>query len=1216
LQWAVTAIGHSFTDMKFNGANVPVGQDFKVEAIADFGGDGRSDILWRNTAGNIAVWEMNGSLIANPNWVKNSQTGAELVIPRADWAVVGAEYLGNDHRADILWRNKWDGKWAIWEMNSGVLQTGSNLKVGDPWQDLSKTPAGMAGRPAAIDEAGNTTATAFNMGTLTAQASFQGAVDAWDTSDVYRFEVSGTQMLSVKLDGAMRLTNQDVNLVLLGSDGAVLRESKNVGAQIDLIQASLEAGTYYVQVSAAGARDYNSYQLSLGVGALTATLGFSTAMDDTGISQTDMITKNNQPWVRGTGPAGSVLRLYGQAVGGSTTTVQPEVLLGSVTVGSDGNWKIQSPELADGDYTLSARIVLLNGKEQRIAQNWSAKIDTKAPKLQIDGIYDGIAYVDGEAFTGTVRDLDGQDLRAKYTFTRTTKTLAVSEGQLNGNIDMKNVGNFEEKTITFEAEDRAGNITTLDYRAMKLPLDDLTEEGFGLQGMPDGSADSRTLPTGTIGFNPMGAGGRIYIGQGGVWGFGSGSGSGSSWNPSSPIGSGSDPTLPASDPALNLDQQLDYLTALREILTTARDVLSNHKQTVVKKEALRRELEMLMAVGSVVKDKGLYAPMAAVFHGAFSNAFGNITRRNAISKGWDLAKKLAISIQPTGLQIFQANVFATSLVAMKENNQTIDEGDLLKATDSLAKTYARLNPIEVSFYSRDRGSSFLAHLFMDGKWATFDRDKGKSAVDAEKNGVKASVDYLVKEMQGQADGVKSLELIDRTLQAAMRVSQLHQDYYYQTRLETSNGADTRVSERVTSSIHESAFLSKLTDFGFEIARTNSATTELRGNQSSEWIETLVEGKNPGQWTGKHVNLAAAGMSEWFGGFSLPKTSPGYWSSDLRGQAKGALEYAERLVMAARAIDDVNLVTEVKNADFLSHLVNLAGAYAALNPNSMTLESSNMFLELSRQNSSVESIKSTANLLKNWLADSLSARDQVSQATSLLRIDRNDILDQIEKRAFVDSMLTSSKSAYNPAYLYLLTNMRNPVIFAINDGSFTRNLYAEEIKILKDFFGEWVDYQPVELVLDHVITRQTNRAFTFGNQIAMSKTYLRANVFHPGSKQITREGGLPLLLHEMTHIWQYQNGGWGYAVAALAAQKHAEITTGSDNEAYNWRNVLNSKTKWSKWNPEQQAQGLEVYADINLKYRANPNSVSEEEIQIMRQLSRYVGQIKYGIGAAY
>jgi hypothetical protein len=56
---------------------------------------------------------------------------------------------------------------------------------------------------------------------VTTQASFQGAVDAWDTSDLYRFDVTGPQMLSVKLDGMVgRSTNQE-------SLGAVVKGSSH-----------------------------------------------------------------------------------------------------------------------------------------------------------------------------------------------------------------------------------------------------------------------------------------------------------------------------------------------------------------------------------------------------------------------------------------------------------------------------------------------------------------------------------------------------------------------------------------------------------------------------------------------------------------------------------------------------------------------------------------------------------------------------------------------------------------------------------------------------------------------------------------------------------------------------------------------------------------------------------------------------------------------------
>ena len=33
----------------------------------DFNGDGYSDVLWRDSSGNVAVWEMNGTTVLNPN---------------------------------------------------------------------------------------------------------------------------------------------------------------------------------------------------------------------------------------------------------------------------------------------------------------------------------------------------------------------------------------------------------------------------------------------------------------------------------------------------------------------------------------------------------------------------------------------------------------------------------------------------------------------------------------------------------------------------------------------------------------------------------------------------------------------------------------------------------------------------------------------------------------------------------------------------------------------------------------------------------------------------------------------------------------------------------------------------------------------------------------------------------------------------------------------
>jgi hypothetical protein len=51
-----------------NQATSFVGQVRPVWSIVgsgDFNGDGMSDVLWRDTNGNVSVWEMNGTTILN-----------------------------------------------------------------------------------------------------------------------------------------------------------------------------------------------------------------------------------------------------------------------------------------------------------------------------------------------------------------------------------------------------------------------------------------------------------------------------------------------------------------------------------------------------------------------------------------------------------------------------------------------------------------------------------------------------------------------------------------------------------------------------------------------------------------------------------------------------------------------------------------------------------------------------------------------------------------------------------------------------------------------------------------------------------------------------------------------------------------------------------------------------------------------------------------------
>jgi uncharacterized delta-60 repeat protein len=99
----------------------------------DFNGDGKSDILWRNDYGSIAIWQMNGSTVTN---------GALTSISSVDssWKTAGTGDFDGDGKSDILWRND-DGRVVLWTMN-GANVLSSNL-TSTPALDNSWKTAGI-----------------------------------------------------------------------------------------------------------------------------------------------------------------------------------------------------------------------------------------------------------------------------------------------------------------------------------------------------------------------------------------------------------------------------------------------------------------------------------------------------------------------------------------------------------------------------------------------------------------------------------------------------------------------------------------------------------------------------------------------------------------------------------------------------------------------------------------------------------------------------------------------------------------------------------------------------------------------------------------------------------------------------------------------------------------------------------------------------------------
>jgi YVTN family beta-propeller protein len=77
----------------------------------DFNGDGYSDIAWRDTSGNAAVWLMNGSQLLQ---------GGEIGSAPTSWSIVGQRDFNGDGKADLLWSDA-DGRVAIWFMNGSQV---------------------------------------------------------------------------------------------------------------------------------------------------------------------------------------------------------------------------------------------------------------------------------------------------------------------------------------------------------------------------------------------------------------------------------------------------------------------------------------------------------------------------------------------------------------------------------------------------------------------------------------------------------------------------------------------------------------------------------------------------------------------------------------------------------------------------------------------------------------------------------------------------------------------------------------------------------------------------------------------------------------------------------------------------------------------------------------------------------------------------------------
>ena len=122
-----TAAGTAQTALANYVPGVPLA--WRVAAIADVDGDGKSDLIWQDAVtGDVSVWLMSDGKILRAQFVA-------FGVPLA-WRIVGAADLDGDHKADLIWRHGETGDVAVWFLDGVVIRRGPIVAPSVPlaWQ--------------------------------------------------------------------------------------------------------------------------------------------------------------------------------------------------------------------------------------------------------------------------------------------------------------------------------------------------------------------------------------------------------------------------------------------------------------------------------------------------------------------------------------------------------------------------------------------------------------------------------------------------------------------------------------------------------------------------------------------------------------------------------------------------------------------------------------------------------------------------------------------------------------------------------------------------------------------------------------------------------------------------------------------------------------------------------------------------------------------------
>lgn len=137
------------------------------------------------------------------------------------------------------------------------------------------------------------------------------------------------------------------------------------------------------------------------------------------------------------------------------------------------------------------------------------------------------------------------------------------------------------------------------------------------------------------------------------------------------------------------------------------------------------------------------------------------------------------------------------------------------------------------------------------------------------------------------------------------------------------------------------------------------------------------------------------------------------------------------------------------------------------------------------------------------------------------------------------------------------------------GHSSRPLWPQERAVAKPVFGESLDYDSVRVITSAVASAPT----TLGSYVRVAND---------------RQLDDATLVHELTHVWQFQTRGTGYISNSMCAQLSGMLRSGSRNAAYELRGeqLVNVRSIYDL-SAERQARAVELYYVSTLLRDSDP-----------------------------